>query len=110
MKFRGRRVDAAGGIRPRLTVNGTTYNGTSLTFSGTTYEDKADEWTTNPDTTAAWTVDDVNGTGANPLEEVALLSTGLSAGQSVRATQMYLEVEYTAPCVPFAMMGFWGCR
>ena len=84
---------------PVLTVNGTVYFGTSTNPSATptTYNSMTvgSQWTTNPDTSAAWTVDDINGSGSNPLEAFGVGSSDVNP--DVRNYQVYAEVTYTPP-------------
>ncbi len=58
----------------RLRVNGTNYDGTSRNPTGT-WTTYTETYTVNPDTGAAWTPADVNGTGGNPIEWLALDSS-----------------------------------
>jgi hypothetical protein len=56
-----------------LRVGGTTYyTDTGQTGSNDTYVNRNFTWTTNPATSAAWTVTDINGSGGNPLQEFGL--------------------------------------
>jgi hypothetical protein len=74
----------------RLRVNGTAFEITgavSLTGSYATYEDT---WTTNPDTAASWVVNDVNGSGAAPIQ-----GFGCRAEDGARVTAIELVVDYT---------------
>lgn len=52
-------------------------------------------WTNNPSTSAAWTVDDVNGTGAHPLQYFGVLSRSIGASEAVDISWCYCEVDYT---------------
>lgn len=76
-----------------LRVNGTKYvqAGQALT---TSYGDFSYTWATNPNTTVAWTEADVKGTGAAPIQEWGIDSTGLDPGETVRCTQCYMVVNY----------------
>lgn len=78
----------------RITVGGTGYNGTvhTLTTTWTTY---TSTWATNPKTSAAWTVDDINGSGANPLQNFGFALNGTSDLFSETARE--LIVTYTPP-------------
>lgn len=94
---RFRRMDAGGDylIRELLEVNGITYVGANQQLAyglPSVYEDKVATWTTNPDTGLAWTLDDVNGIGSNPLETFGYECIGFQ--KTVRATQVYVKVNY----------------
>jgi hypothetical protein len=56
-------------IREGIKVNGIRYEGSTSHNPGTTATFYSTSWTTNPNTSAAWTVNDVNGSGANPLQQ-----------------------------------------
>lgn len=79
-----------------LFVNSTQYTGSTCENTGT-YVDCSSTWATNPNTAAAWTVDDVNGTGAAPLQQFGHTLSGIGAGEDARVTQVYLEIDYTPP-------------
>lgn len=51
--------------------------------------------TTNPATGSAWTVNDVNGTGTNPLQEFGLVAT--DASPTCRVSSIQLVVNYIEP-------------
>lgn len=78
----------------RVLVNSTTYTASAHDLTGS-YVDYSDTWATNPNTAAAWTVDDVNGSGAAPLQEIAFSASGIGAAEDARFTQFYLEITYT---------------
>jgi len=77
----------------RLVVNGTAYTGSArnLSKTATGYEST---WTTNPNTSSAWTVDDVNGSGANPLQYFGMVAT--DANPTIELASIEIEVDYTA--------------
>lgn len=50
-------------------------------------------WTTNPATGSAWTVDEVNGIGANALKMFGIRGTDWNP--DVNVTQVYISVQYT---------------
>jgi hypothetical protein len=81
--------------RARLLVNGTAYI-INLSGETTSYATQTLTWTTNPNTGIAWTEADVEGTGANPLQEFGVSSIGQGAGETIRVTQCYIVVDYTA--------------
>ena len=89
---------AAGDISflPLIRVNGTTYFDSSHAAT-TSWADYTTAFTTNPDTAAAWTEADVEGTGANPLQQFGIAPSGFNAGEELQCTQTYLTVTYTAP-------------
>lgn len=75
----------------RIRVGGTEYNA-STHNPGTTVTLRTDSWTTNPKTGVAWTVDDVNGVGANAIDAFGFNSTDANPQVSVISAQ--LEVDY----------------
>lgn len=82
-------------LRPRVRVGGTDNGHSPLTMT-TSYANYTRSFTTNPVTTVAWTEADVEGTGANPLQEFGVTDSGsISAGESVQCTQIYATVDYT---------------
>jgi hypothetical protein len=81
-------------IGGRLRVGGSTYD-VSTHNPTTTTTLRTDTWTTNPRTSSAWTVDDVNGIGSNGLTQFGLRST--DASPTISITSMELEVEYEEP-------------
>lgn len=78
----------------RLRVNGTYYQAATHNPSTTTTQ-RLDRWTTNPNTTAAWTVDDVNGSGASPLQNFGV--NGPDSNPVWRLGAIQLVVDYTPP-------------
>ncbi len=94
--FRGARTAAgAADIAPKIRVNGTVYDGDVQAMS-TSFADYTYVWTTNPETTVAWTKADVDGTSGVPLQEMAFRASNLVAGEEVRISQAYFIVDYTA--------------
>lgn len=81
-------------IGGRLRINSTQYNA-SLNGLTSSWDDYSSTWTTNPATGAAWTVDDINGIGSNPVQQFGFLAGGISAGERQEVTRTYIEVEYT---------------
>lgn len=66
---------------------------------------RTDNWATNPKTTVAWTVDDINGVGVNALEGFGCYSTDSSP--AYRISSIVVQITYTGdPCVPDAPTGF----
>lgn len=84
----------------RIKVGGTYYNSATHNPSGTTYTTRTDTWATNPKTVAAWTVDDVNGVGANALQAFGFYSG--DANPVYRVSCVQLEVTYTPAPVTLA--------
>lgn len=80
-------------IGARITVNGTAYSASTHNPSNGTITAREDVWATNPDTGAAWTVADVNGTGSNPLQYFGVQST--DANPTINLTSIQLVVTYT---------------
>lgn len=83
-------------INQRIIVNGTQYSGGTPTLTSTTYIDQTADFLTNPDTGSAWLEADIEGTGSNPLQDMVLRVTGIAGGETVRCTQAYLLVDFTA--------------
>jgi hypothetical protein len=95
IRFRAIRTAAGGNsIIPRIQVGGTGYNGTTTPIT-TSYADYSDTWLTNPATGLAWTEADIEGTGANPLQQFGFQNAGVGAAEEQRITQCYIEVDYT---------------
>ena len=77
----------------RLKVGGNYYNAATHNPSGSTYTARSDNWATNPKTAASWTVDDVNGVGANALQAFGFYSG--DANPAIRFSCVELQVTYT---------------
>jgi hypothetical protein len=92
--------------------NNGSYGERSVRVNGSLYYGSADisadwttnytSWTTNPNTSSAWTVDDVNGTGSHPLQHIGMRPTQgfYFDGKTfyyynISTTQLYLVVNYT---------------
>jgi len=88
-------------IGPRLKVGGSFYTGTTQS-SHDAWGTFTEDWTVNPKTSAAWTVNDINGTGANPLQQFGLGMTGNY--NECRCTQAYLTVYYEDPSVNMVLV------
>lgn len=82
-------------IAARLGVGGNRYNASSHNPTNGTWVLRTDSWSTNPKTTAAWTVDDVNGVGANALEGIGWVST--DANPAIDLASIQIRVNYTPP-------------
>jgi len=81
-------------MRPAIRVGGTNYLTTSPSTEvpssyGTTI---SYTYTTNPRTTSAWTIDDINGGGSNALQGFGVYST--DASPNIRLTQVYAAVTW----------------
>ncbi len=89
-------TNTACNIGASIRVNGINYivdpgvNPVNGTWTTSSYA-----YTTNPNTGAAWTVADINGTGANPLQAFGVNSTDVAPNPYV--TQVYAVVTYTPP-------------
>lgn len=82
-------------IVARIQVNGTEYTGTADAIT-TSWASYSNTWTTNPNTSLAWTEADVEGTGAAPLQEFGINPTSIVAGEEAQCTQVYITVTYDA--------------
>jgi hypothetical protein len=83
---------------PGLFVNGTWYKHASTYFRPTaSYLTLAlnATWTTNPNTSASWTVDDILGTGSSPLQGFGIDVTVIPVAW-LRFTTFFFEVNYSA--------------
>jgi hypothetical protein len=92
-----RAIDASSGtndIRPAITVGGVNYLTTAGTNNpGSSYTTYSYAYTTNPKTGLAWTIEDINGTGSNPLQQFGVYSNDLNPG--VRVSMVYATVNWT---------------
>lgn len=77
-----------------IKVGGTYYDSAGANL-GTTWTDADDTWATNPKSALDWTVDDVNGVGANALQAFGASSSDVTP--NVRWSQVYISVTYTLP-------------
>jgi len=82
-----RRTQSQGEVMPTLYLNGTEYNGTmqSLTSSYAIY---SHQWTTNPNTSAVWTISDINSLQAG------VRMRGQNSNFPSYCTQVWIEVAY----------------
>ena len=80
-----------------IRVNGTNYTagGVSHTVADVWAQDD-NVWLTNPNTGSAWTEADVEGTGANPLQQCGVQAGAMNVGDVVNCTMVYISVDYTA--------------
>jgi hypothetical protein len=86
-------------IAARLKVNGTYYaSSTHNPANGSANRtQRTDTFATNPNTGAAWTVADVNGSGSNPLQAFGWVSS--DANPSIVLSSIRIRVTYTADYV-----------
>ena len=81
-------------IRPYLKVNGTTYSDTFTGDNpGSSFTTYSYSYTTNPNTGAAWTTDDINGAGTHPLQLFGVYSNDLSP--DINISMVYAQVNYS---------------
>lgn len=93
--YDGEAANGANNCAGRIKAGGTYYNAATHNPSGTTYTSRTDNWATNPKSAQAWTVDDVNGVGANALQAFGIGST--DSNPTFRVSSVQLQVTYTAP-------------
>ncbi|MFH1699211.1 MAG: hypothetical protein ABIE07_01380, partial [Candidatus Zixiibacteriota bacterium] len=74
--------------RPTIYVNSIEYNGTEQNLTNS-YEDYSHEWTTNPNTSAAWSWNDINNLQAG------LRIKGKNSNFPAYCTQVWVTVTYT---------------
>lgn len=92
--IRAKRTEAGANVTyALLRVNGSNYT-ENIADAGTSYANQSHEWTTNPDTSSAWTIDDINGSGSNPLEQFGYGVTGNGEGEEHDVTQCYAVVSW----------------
>ena len=83
-------------LRAALRVNNTDYLTTDVgTNPGTSYADRTVTFSTNPANGSAWTVDDINGAGASPLQAFGVRSS--DANPAIRITAVRAVVNYYTP-------------
>ena len=91
-----RSKDASSGtnnVVERIKVNGNCYDGNSFHDPGSSFSTYSYSWATNPATCSAWNVNDINGTGAHPLQQIGVYSTDLNP--NIRISMVYAQVTYT---------------
>jgi hypothetical protein len=93
--LRVKRVNTSLNINTRLKVNGTVYDFGAGTVPGTTYGTRTEDWTTNPETGAAWAQEDIEGTGSHPLQEFGIRNTQTAGTEEARCTMLYATIDYT---------------
>lgn len=83
---RARKTQTLGQVRPTLYVGGTQYNGTAQNMT-TLYADYSHVWTTNPNTSAAWTWTDITNIQAG------VRMSGENATYPAYCTQVWIVVK-----------------
>lgn len=82
-------------VGARLKVGGNYYNAATHNPVNGVFTQRTDSWATNPKTGVAWTVDDINGVGANALQAFGWNST--DASPTIDLTSIQLDVTYSPP-------------
>jgi hypothetical protein len=95
--YDGEAANGANNCGGRLKVGGAYFNAATHNPAGTTYTSRTDNFANNPQTSAAWTVDQVNGVGGNALTAFGIGST--DSNPTFRVSSVQLQVTYTAPAV-----------
>ena len=107
--YRHKKVSGAGcNIRSCLKVGGNTYDTTDPGVNPTngTWNDTAGTYNTNPKTGVAWTVDDVNGVGANALQAFGVNVT--DSNPPPFCTQCFARVDYTPSATDRRGLASWS--
>ena len=82
-----------------IKVNGTRYSDANNNNpSNSAYTNYNNTWTTNPNTTAAWTVSDINGAGTSPLQLFGV--SGSDWSPAVLISSVWAMIAYTPPSLP----------
>jgi len=90
--FRAKDVGSGSGdIRASIKVNGNYYQG-NTNSTGNSFTTYPCVFSTNPATGLAWTAADINGTGANSLQQFGVYSTDLNP--DVQVSMVYAQVNY----------------
>jgi len=86
-------VPGTNNIRAAIKSGGSYYATTDAGQNpGATFTTYSYTFATNPKTTAAWTLDDINGVGANPLQQFGISSSDLSPNAGI--SMVYAQVNY----------------
>jgi hypothetical protein len=91
--YDGEAANGANNCAGRIKVGTAYFNAATHNPSGTGWTSREDNWATNPATSAAWTVDQVNGIGANALAAFGIGST--DSNPTFRVSSVRLQVTYT---------------
>ena len=100
VRTRDRKAASQGAnVGAALKVGGTYYDaaGRNPAQAFTNYDDS---WATNPKSAAAWTVDDVNGVGANGLQAFGVTTSDTTP--NISSSQAFITVTYTPPVTAIA--------
>ena len=77
-----------------IKTGGTAYEGTAFDFAlPDIYVIKSETWNTNPNTSAAWTWDEIDALQIG----IVLRRSHSASGSSCSCTQLWIEVDYTPP-------------
>jgi len=93
VNLRCRETVADSSIRGNLRVNGTNYVGSDKTLTES-FTDQTAVWSTNPATGIAWTEAEVEGGGSYPMQQFAIESRGMAAGEEVQCSAVSITVNY----------------
>lgn len=96
IRCRGASVSAE--ARPTI-LAGSILAATGSKLYTTSYSEKAQAWATNPATSSAWTVDEINGTSGSTLNGFGVQSEDAN---EIRCTQVTCTVTYTEAAASFA--------
>lgn len=81
-------------LQLRIRVNNQEYQATPVAATES-YVEIDNTWAENPNTTAAWTKEDINGVGPAPLQFIVLrANNNTTAGDELRYTCCRMEVSY----------------
>lgn len=87
-------------MQPAIRAGNTNYFTTSTsTEVPSSYSSISYNYNTNPKTGLAWTVDDINGVGANALQAFGVYSA--DANPAIRLTQVYATVTYNTSSLEY---------
>ena len=84
-------------IGGRLKVGGSYFNASTHNPANGTWTTRSDNWATNPKTSTAWTVNDINGVGTNALQGMGYVST--DANPAIDLASLRVQVTYTPPII-----------
>jgi hypothetical protein len=101
--YDGEAANGANNCCGRLKVGTSYFNATTHNPAGTTYTSRTDTWATNPATSAAWTVDQVNGVGGNALAAFGIGSTDSNPTFRVSSVQVVVDYSIDVTLTPSAI-------